>query len=538
MVCDRGSLRQNLSMPKRKSPDAGVLQKRTFIGAFDRIAWIAKYASLSDDTVSAQGFRRADDGMVEMQCVSCLVWKDRTADNFRQNNVTGSVDEWFAKPWVSLQNTPGVPCRSCFRQGLVETVRVTRTGPPEKKPRRMKNYIERDAWIEKYASVSDDAVHSKGLRRGADGIVEMQCVGCGEWKERTTDYFLANGVNGDLSAWFQKEWPWFQMGKQRPCKTCIARKLAERYDDVDGDGWIRHIMLKYTSVHEPLTDAEKEQYKISNKTSKRIPKTDHGIRWANTQYTSGRCAVTGFTLPFQKIKRNAFSMSVNGKHVQPGKYTQRHAADDIEPVLAFANCPQSVEGEYDVDGKRTKVVIIPSLRDAFAQLYTLKIKTYTVGNAATMAEGTRRAAHMTVDDFKNVTMHGVHKDKLQGLENDQSLTPTVVLERVRSQHGLCCITGVPFTTRSTNGGHLGPFDMHCDRIEDATNSDAPKGHVLGNVEFKIRLLNNRYQLTKKDFLLVFLNQNLVPLPDDVRALAQADYDAEPRSPRDQWPLHA
>lgn len=50
------------------------------------------------------------------------------------------------------------------------------------------------------------------------------------------------------------------------------------------------------------------------------------------------------------------------------------------------------------------------------------------------------------------------------------------------------------------------------------------GHLYDNVELKIYMFSADATLSRKQFLLVFLNQTLVDLSPRVRALAQADYD--------------
>ena len=79
----------------------------------------------------------------------------------------------------------------------------------------------------------------------------MQCVKCGEWKERTTEHFAAAGVRGNLDAWFVRGRPGkhaFLNCESHPCKTCysMANHKARRQDG--SDTFWQYRLSKYTQI--------------------------------------------------------------------------------------------------------------------------------------------------------------------------------------------------------------------------------------------------------------------------------------------------
>ena len=357
--------------------------------------------------------------------------------------------------------------------------------------KKRKHSIERSMWISKYNG----------------NIPLMQCVQCKEMKELTTDYFSAANVQGDFALWFNRRFPSFHNSASYPCLKCrAANVLGAR--KVDDNIWLKHIMARYPKLG--------------------------GVSWALKQYSkpvgTENCWASGCTLPFQKVQGNSFMMSVNSKLIQREKYNWKigHDMQDAVGVYAWTNCAQSVNGPL-----MTKVTIIPCLRTAYTELYKKVIESYELGREVMIRCGKKRAVLINATaDFNNMVQAAKKRDKKQGLNNN--MCSLRILSAVRKQHVLCCTTGILMTSPSTCGGVRGPFDIHMDRIHDRTNSETPKGHTLDNVEFKCRLFNNDYQISRKDFLLVFLNQLLVPLPPRIRALVQTEYQAIPCSSRDAW----
>jgi hypothetical protein len=371
--------------------------------------------------------------------------------------------------------------------------------------RKRKNHKDRAEWVTKYQTLGTDAIVAKGFHSSIDGLPMISCAKCGVLKERTTDFFTAAGVNGDMEKWFSNPFPWMQNSATHPCNACWAVMRLEVDRDVNGDGWLRSLLRPY-----------------------KLP-----LEWAQAFYDLAddqeRCRATGGTLPFQKGS-HAFSLSVNSTVIQKeAAYSRKkwHEEKFVEPVYRFANCMQTVCGPGGI-----KLVVIPSLRLAYAELYRRRIEAYQLGPAELKRRGDEQANRMKASaDFEIVAQHARNSDRQWGLAYD--MTSVRILDIVRAKHALCCTSGTIMETLSTNNGVRSPYDVHMDRIEDGF-SPVPKGHVNNNVEFKCRLFNNDQHISPKDFLLLFLNQKLVPLPLDVRLLAQSEYDAMPSSQRDAW----
>ena len=376
------------------------------------------------------------------------------------------------------------------------------SGPSKMK---RKNHKERAIWITKYALLGPQAIIDYGYDMNDDGLPLQRCVTCGEAKERTTDFFTAQNVYGDLEKWFSRPFPSMSNSPGRPCNACWAVKERKRMHDVEGDAWLWKIAKRYNL----------------------------SIEWVKQQYTMPtgvqRCWATGGTLGYMKGS-NAFSLGVNDTVIQTeGTYSQYncHNIEDVVAVYRFANCRQTVDGANE-----TKVVIIPSLRDAYTELYRRVSEALRVGRAEMENRGDVQAMKMKAKkDFSDMACNAKRRDTERGLVNNMSSVR--VLETVRTQHAICSTTGVIMTSFSASGGFRGPFDVHMDRLDDGYSLE-PKGHIATNIELKIRMLNNDYHITRKDFLLLFMNQTLLPVPDDVMAIARAEYDAIPCSARDEW----
>lgn len=93
------------------------------------------------------------------------------------------------------------------------------------------------------------------------------------------------------------------------------------------------------------------------------------------------------------------------------------------------------------------------------------------------------------------------------------MTSENIITALRACGMRCKISGVLVSIENKNARKV-----HLDRIVNSI------GHIMTNVEVKIHLFSGPDKLTRKMFLLVFLNQTLVELSNEVRAKAQADYD--------------
>ncbi len=369
-----------------------------------------------------------------------------------------------------------------------------------------KNHKTRAEFVDKYADVPAAVIRAAGFGVGADNLPILTCSVCDIPKERTTDNFTADHVTdngGTLDTWFAKQFPPMHNGAGRGCDDCFAAKAMIRQRDIVGDGNALSILGPYSNLS---LDWMKEQ--------KMLP-----------------CAATGSTLPYIEGP-GPFGFGINSRIIQiDEKYTRKadHDVDNCEGVFRFANVVQSVPGP-----KGTKVIVIESLRGAFNDMYTMMITNYLVGPLETDRLGDIHASKMRASDFTNCTKRARENDAKKKLDNDVS--KEMLLELVRDQHARCATSGVFMTTLSTSGGVRGPFDVHMDRIDDASSA-VPKGHTVANVaqNVKGRLFNGNYNITRKDFLLVFLNQISVELPPPVRQLALADYYSIESSARDAWP---
>jgi hypothetical protein len=360
--------------------------------------------------------------------------------------------------------------------------------------------------VDKYADVPAAVIRAAGFGVGADNLPMLTCDVCGVSKERTTDNFTANGVThngGTLETWIAKQFPPMNNGAGRGCDDCWAAKALIRDRDIVGDGHALSILGHYSKL---------------------------SLDWMNEQKMLP-CAATGSTLPYIEGP-GPFGFGINSRIIQVDeKYTLKadHDAADCEGVFRFANVTQSVRGPNG-----TKVIVIESLRGAFNDLYTMMNTNYLRGQEETDRLGDIHASKMRASDFTKCTKNARENDAKQKLDND--ISKEMLLELVRDQHARCATSGVFMTSLSTSGGVRGPFDVHMDRIDDASSA-VPKGHTVANVaqNVKGRLFNNRYNITRKDFLLVFLNQIAVELPPTVRQLALADYYSIEPSDRDAWP---
>jgi hypothetical protein len=369
-----------------------------------------------------------------------------------------------------------------------------------------KNHKPRAEFVDKYAGVSAAVIRAAGFEVGADNLPMLTCVVCEISKERTTDNFTADNVTrngGTLATWYAKQFPSMHNCASYGCDDCHAVKSLIRDRDIVGDGHALSILGNYSKL---------------------------SLDWMNEQKLIP-CAATGSTLPYIDGP-GPFGFGINSRTIQiDEQYTQKadHDVADCEGVFRFANVRQSVPGP-----KGTKVIVIESLSGAFNDLYTMMNTNYLRGQAETDRLGDIHASKMRAADFKICTKSAREDDAKKKLDND--ISKEMLLKLVRDQHARCATSGVFMTTLSTSGGVRGPFDVHMDRIDDASSA-VPKGHTVANVaqNVKGRLFNNCYNITRKDWLLVFLNQIAVELPPTVRQLALADYYSIESSARDAWP---
>jgi len=391
-------------------------------------------------------------------------------------------------------------------------------GPNKEKRQKGANSISREQFVSRFQNFTDKDRNKMKKSKVVYFItfiahlfmVYLLCPICKVFKEATTDNFAANNAGkkrGGIAAWFKRFPHSFNLGAHG-CNDCFAKKSKVRKDDVVGVGYIKNCIMKnYPQLHVALTDEEKEKVKADYKkrtgqTLKSVPQTDGGVGWylANEALP---CGVTGFKTIIRK-KGHPFSLSPNGLVLQTTGYSQKtgHAPHETNGVRAFANIAQS----------RTN---IPDLRAAFVLLYETIVADWKKTPEARAAE--EEAAFKTLENpfpqvIRNISVHSLLADRRKGRECALT-SPAEVVKRVKAVRMRCHTTGVLMAAKS------GWNKIHGDRIRNAL------GHVDGNIEWKCALFMSRYRLTRKQFLHGFLEQELVELPNEMRAELQAEYAA-------------
>ena len=137
-----------------------------------------------------------------------------------------------------------VPLNTVIRKVMGKRRAVQRVpGLPTTK--RFKNYRVRSEWVVKYAILGPQAIKEAGYSVNESGIPLLRCVKCMEVKERTTDFFSANNVNGDMDKWYSRPFPSMCNHQGYPCRVCMVLLSRDRSRDVDGDGWLRKLLGTY-----------------------------------------------------------------------------------------------------------------------------------------------------------------------------------------------------------------------------------------------------------------------------------------------------
>jgi hypothetical protein len=87
-------------------------------------------------------------------------------------------------------------------------------------------------------------------RRVDGGFIEMKCVGCNKWKERTTENFTKNngGKNFETCAPGHES---LKNSASRPCNTCFATMTSIR--DATSEGYVTRLCAKYPPHINPMS---------------------------------------------------------------------------------------------------------------------------------------------------------------------------------------------------------------------------------------------------------------------------------------------
>jgi len=332
-----------------------------------------------------------------------------------------------------------------------------------------------------------------------DQILYLLCPVCDILKEATTDSFSATDVSryNGIDGWFSHFPHSFNLGAGHGCNRCFAQKMSVCNNDTDGDGHIRHIMHKYTELHETLTDQEKSTYAseyktITGRTLAKVPQTDSGVRWL-TAKLGGECWATGFIMLSKLVKGHPLNPSPNGLDIQEhGTYSRKkgHAPDRTVAVCRFANISQ---------GNKK----IPNLRDAYTTLYETMVADWMKTTEQRTKE--EDEAIETIEDpfprtIWQVSTSSLKSDNKKGRMCDLRKSADVVL-RLKAVRMRCHTTGVLMAAQS------GWNKIHADRIDNDI------GHVDGNLEWKCALFMGPDRLTRDQFLRGFLQQKRVAIPE-------------------------
>jgi hypothetical protein len=384
------------------------------------------------------------------------------------------------------------------------------------------NQFPRDTFVAKYAALATDGPNliklanprdnSRTYYYSEEGMLYLLCTLCKTLREATTDNFSAANVNGDRDKWFAKMPPSFQLGTNG-CNACFAQQSSVR--DSTGDGLLKSLGTNYPAIFHVYTDAEKEafraQYRAANggRELKRVPQNDSGLAYLRAKVGT-LCPVSGVVM--NDIKGDPFCVSVDSVNLQTeGKYDQskKHELKDLQIVSAFVNIQQVSTN-------------IPNLALAFRSLYEAAIRAVMRTDVEEAAEELASVASPYPKVLQHLASHGVEWDKFQKVTRNGKRVPRAVprfnnLETsdkvatfLRAKGMRCATSGVVVCLRS------GWNKAHMDRIDDAD------GHNTSNVDLKCVLFMGKQKVSRKQFLELILAQKVLPVPDEARALFEAD----------------
>jgi hypothetical protein len=386
------------------------------------------------------------------------------------------------------------------------------------------NQFPRDTFAAKYAALATDGPNLIKLANpranggtfyySEDLMLFLLCPLCDTYREATTDNFKANNVNGDRDKWFAKMPPSFQLGTYG-CNACFAQQCSVKQST--GDGNLKNLGVKYPAIWKKYTDAEKEtfkaQYRADNgRELSSVPQSDSGLAYLRA-HVGTLCPVSGVIM--NDLKGHPFCVSVDSVNLQTeGKYDQskKHALKDLQIVAAFVNIPQVSTN-------------IPNLADAYRSLYEAAISAILRMDAEEAAEELASVASPFPQVLMSLAGCGVQKDKFQQICRGGKWVPRDVPRRnnletsdkvatfLRAKGMRCATSGVVVCLRS------GWNKAHLDRIDD------DDGHNTANTELKCVLFMGRQKVSRKQFLDLILAQKFVPVPDEARALFEADLRA-------------
>jgi len=382
--------------------------------------------------------------------------------------------------------------------------------PPENPKENAKNVLPRETFLERFRNLNEADIRKIELRKqrqyyfdGKTCILYMQCPVCQMYKEATTNNFYADDVtknNGTLETWFERFPHSFRLGPTCGCHQCFARKALVRNSDVETGGLAKKIMHNYPQLFVVYTQADREAIKKAykertGKTLSKVPKHDSGVGWMN-DHLGKTCWASGFTLNSTLIKSHPMNPSPNGLNLQErGTYSRDkgHSKEETVAVCKWAQVQQNATN-------------IPNLQEAYKTMYR-----EIIANARKSEEELRREEDEAMRTIRtpyskvigSISKVAKREDKKNGRGCDIK-TSADVGERLKKARMRCHTSGVMVSDQS------GWNKAHFDRIDNAL------GHVDENMEMKCYLFGSECRLTRAMFLRGFLEQQLVPIPEDVR----------------------
>jgi len=363
-------------------------------------------------------------------------------------------------------------------------------------------------------------------------LVVVACVSCGIEKPLLPSHYVVNSEDEALES-CPPGTEAFNNSTSYPCKTCWARKLAERDDTVDGR--VRLLMKPYRRLCPPRASGFEQ-----------TPVGWFWWRWkeqggafdiVNTKHVITKaacCANTGAPILLTgRGMKDAFSPSVNNTDM-----SIKNPEDHVEPSTLLV-CKETNVSQGDA---------MPVLADSWLCFMTasVRVATLVASEAGRAVLATERAceaercsanlgnrnnkrangvtAHSTKEtaaydkqcyelDMSTICRQATHShkanDKKKGRDVSANITGDQMAERWIAQPW-CALSGVLFTINN------GPFRPSVDRVTHGVS------HTANDTRLVCRILNCNPSWTRRTFVELLLAQTRVEVPPAARAALEAE----------------
>ena len=356
----------------------------------------------------------------------------------------------------------------------------------------------------------NNGYHSHGKRLARSGrtvTLTMRCVICGEFKEVLNRNFGPQAEGEDR----------FHSSLRRPCRQCSETSHHCRaYTAVSS--------LKHASFNEfdafpvhasaiYLTAAERFIISLTLSQGGRIVwvKPEHLPDGETTlhQVAAARCGVFGANV--MTFDEDQFGQSVDNTKLTGGSEMCDHEAKRCHLVIRAI---QATQGKERPNG-------FPNLKDAVAATVAQALHEISTYDASPTEFDERTAANtkrLLADDswVKGVDkLVNAHKTADRKAFRDNDLTKDGYLRSLQDQGARCAVSWVLFGQRER--------ECSMDRINDL------RGHIIavpppGNVQFVLRIFNNRIKLGRTQFLQLLSVQDLQKPTPLQRALMETELE--------------